>query len=462
MEAISDDAFNVPDSTDWIGTPLLGLMQVEQAFRCHVCKDFYNSPMLTSCNHTFCSICIRRCLSVDGKCPLCRASDQISKLRGNWALREAVDAFVKSRDAILQFARKPVTATPTADLPSPKRKAVQIDDGERANAQENKRPRMSTRASKAKSAETTAAMMRDEIDVPASKDAMDFEPDDGLVACPICWSRMKESQVDKHIDKSCPGTPQPQRPTPPRPSRGNTNNDSHVPPNPTWKPSPPPAKIPERLPALNYSVLKDTALRKKMTELGLSAAGPRQMLERRHQEWITIWNANCDSARPKSRFDLMRDLEVWEKTMGTRAPTVSRAANMGAQIKDKDFDAAAWAAKHDTSFKDLIANARRSKMKADPPRPKPEPEPDSAGGEEDQRGAIIIDDAAALPPQRQSNYNPNLPEMAFVDLTEPPSSQPELPVPAAPAGGQGVVGNGVVPGQQPPSPSTFSSSSHPQ
>ena len=166
------ESFDVPDSTDWLGTPLAGLMQVEQAFRCHVCKDFYNSPMITSCNHTFCSICIRRCLSVDGKCPLCRALDQESKLRGNWALREAVDAFVKTRDAVLQFAKTPpVVSTPT----SPKRKATELEE-----PVQNKRPRMSTRSSKARAAEATAAMMREEVDVPESEDTPDYEPEPGM------------------------------------------------------------------------------------------------------------------------------------------------------------------------------------------------------------------------------------------------------------------------------------------
>jgi E3 ubiquitin-protein ligase RAD18 len=179
MESFNADAFNVPDSTDWIGTPLAGLMEVEQAFRCHVCKDFYNSPMLTSCNHTFCSICIRRCLSVDGKCPLCRALDQESKLRGNWALREAVDAFVKSRDAILRFAKTPVTV---ATSRSPKRKASELE--EPSQGQENKRTRMTTRSSKAKAVEATAATMLEEADVPESEDTADFEPEPGtLVPC---------------------------------------------------------------------------------------------------------------------------------------------------------------------------------------------------------------------------------------------------------------------------------------
>ncbi|KAL2137235.1 hypothetical protein VTI74DRAFT_6446 [Chaetomium olivicolor] len=363
MEPFTGDAFDVPDSTDWLGTPLAGLMHVEQAFRCHVCKDFYNSPMITSCNHTFCSICIRRCLSVDGKCPLCRALDQESKLRGNWALREAVDAFVKSRDAMLRYAKTPVAvATPK----SPKRKAADIDEPGQEQ-QENKRPRMTTRSSKAKALEMSAAMMREEVEVPDSEDTPDYEPesepDDGLAACPICWTRMKPWQVDRHIDTSCPGSPQPQKAASSTTNNrgGNSFGSVRSPFNP-----PTPTKQPERLPALAYSMLKDTALRKKMAELGLSVSGSRQMLEKRHQEWVTIWNANCDSAKPKKRSELLHDLEVWERTIGSRAPTMSRAANMGGQIKDKEFDGAAWAAKHDTSFKDLIAKARSSRNKALP------------------------------------------------------------------------------------------------
>ncbi|SPQ25087.1 0767dc3f-4b41-4cad-9f86-f026bbcaf26a [Thermothielavioides terrestris] len=357
MDSVTGDPFDVPDSTDWLGTPLAGLMQVEQAFRCHVCKDFYNSPMITSCNHTFCSICIRRCLSVDGKCPLCRALDQESKLRGNWALREAVDAFVKSRDVLLRFAKN---ASDAATPRSPKRKMTEMAEPSEEQ-RDNKRPRMPTRSSKAKAAEVTAALMREEADVSEGEDSTycEPEPDDGLVACPICWKRMKPWQVDKHIDTSCPGSPQPQEAS--SSSTANNRSGNSFGSARTLLQNPPtPTKAPERLPALAYSMLKDSALRKKLAELGLSTSGSRQMLEKRHQEWVTIWNANCDSARPKKRSELLHDLEVWERTMGTRAPTMSKAANMGAQIKDKDFDGAAWASKHSNSFKELIARARSS------------------------------------------------------------------------------------------------------
>ncbi len=162
---------DVPDSTDWLGTSLACLMPLEQALRCHVCKDFYNSPMITSCNHTFCSLCIRRSLSVDGKCPLCRMLDQESKLRGNWALREAIDAFCRARPTVLAAARRPEVVWETP--PTQKRKADEEDEESPApaaaqsatDAPQAKRTRTSARLSKTKAAKAVASIAEDEMSV---------------------------------------------------------------------------------------------------------------------------------------------------------------------------------------------------------------------------------------------------------------------------------------------------------
>lgn len=250
--------------------------------------------------------------------------------------------------------------------------------------------------------------------------------DDGLVACPICWTRMKPWQVDKHIDKSCPGSPEPPKPQaassssssafrfPPSPSRPSTSSSSfRVPPSPS---RPSTTKPPERLPALAYSMLKDQALRKKLSELGLSTAGARPLLERRHQEWITLWNANCDSARPKKRAELMQDLDVWERTVGGRAPAMTKASVLGAQIKDKEFDGAAWATRHDDSFRDLIANARRTRAAAVPPGPpKQEAEEEKTGsGTETKGGEEAVDGGDVSTPAPAP-----LATEEVVDLTSP-------------------------------------------
>lgn len=122
-------------------------------------------------------------------------------------------------------------------------------------------------------------------------------------------------------------------------------------------PSDKPISRPERLPQLHYSMVKDNVLRKKLSDLGISAGGSRQLLEKRYTEWVTLWNANCDATKPKSKSELKKELGVWERTQGSMAG--SSKQDSGAQIRDKDFDGKAYSTKHDDSFKQLIANARK-------------------------------------------------------------------------------------------------------
>ncbi|RWA04071.1 hypothetical protein EKO27_g11036, partial [Xylaria grammica] len=284
---MTDDFDSVPDSTDWLSTPLSGLSAVEAALRCQICKDFYKTPMLTSCNHTFCSLCIRRALSADGKCPLCRASEQEMKLRSNWSMEEVVAAFTQTRAAVLDHARRPPPTSTRAE--TPKRRADEMEGGEeeqQSSSQQraSKRLRPSTRLSKTRGMEAAAEMARQESHIP-DPEPVDAEPNDGLVACPICWRRMKPLQVDRHIDTSCPGEPQPDPPPPAATSRSSkpTNivnafmpsSPAKFPPsfssnnNTNNKPQPPP----DRLPALNYSMLKET-------QLAPGAGGPQPLDER--------------------------------------------------------------------------------------------------------------------------------------------------------------------------------------
>lgn len=105
MAAFPGEDIYVSDYTDWLETPLASLAPVEHGLRCQVCKDFFKTPMITSCSHTFCSLCIRHCLSTDSKCPICRATEQASKLRTNWVMEELVDAFQTARPIALEYAR---------------------------------------------------------------------------------------------------------------------------------------------------------------------------------------------------------------------------------------------------------------------------------------------------------------------------------------------------------------------
>jgi len=109
---------------------------------------------------------------------------------------------------------------------------------------------------------------------------------------------------------------------------------------------------------MNYSILKEGVLRRKLRDLGIPEWGTRQLLQRRHTEWMNLWNANCDSKTPKSKRDLLQELDVWERTQGGHAAAPSLFVSNNPVMR-KDFNAADWSASHDGDFKRLIANARK-------------------------------------------------------------------------------------------------------
>lgn len=157
---------------------------------------------------------------------------------------------------------------------------------------------------------------------------------------------MKLEKVDSHLDACGIAEADPE---------SNTISAQYIMPSTQRAPQ----KTLERLPHLSYSLYKDNALRRKLSELGISSAGSRPTLERRHGEWVTLWNANCDASKPRRKRELLDELNVWERTQGARIALSNNGLDAGSQVMRKDFDGAGWATKHDTSFQDLIASARR-------------------------------------------------------------------------------------------------------
>jgi E3 ubiquitin-protein ligase RAD18 len=146
-----EQSFNLPDSTDWLGTPLSLLAPLESSLRCQVCKDFFDTPVITSCSHTFCSLCIRRCLSTEGKCPTCRSGDQELKLRRNWLVQEILEAFKNARESALTLAKREAARIAAGDnrIPEPvpkKRKVSQVDHTEAAGIVQGSPQRVRTRS----------------------------------------------------------------------------------------------------------------------------------------------------------------------------------------------------------------------------------------------------------------------------------------------------------------------------
>jgi E3 ubiquitin-protein ligase RAD18 len=125
-------------------------------------------------------------------------------------------------------------------------------------------------------------------------------------------------------------------------------------------------------------MLKEGALRKKLQEIGIPNWGSKDLLKRRHIEWLNIYNSNCDAHESvrKSKKQLVKELEEWENTQGGKADT------KGSKIMKKEFDGDGYAKSHKTDFDDLIAKARAKRAAPKPeetPAAQPDPVPSEPG-----------------------------------------------------------------------------------
>ncbi|XPS76682.1 RING-type E3 ubiquitin transferase [Ascochyta lentis] len=356
-----ETTFDLPDSTDWIATTLPAFEPLEAALRCEMCKEFYSNPVITSCSHTFCSICIRRSIAADGKCPSCRTALSSDKLAPNIAVREVVMRFQEARPKALDLARADKEQENGTEFGKNKKRKLEETD---IQATENVRQ---TRSRQTRRSVRHAGSSDAPVEIPDSgdDDDADFLPE-GMAKCPICNEAMKQELVFNHLDV-CTGQSASQR----RSTRSKAKSAFPVALQRRQKePSPPPTRQSQ----LNYAMMKEGALRKKLQELGIPNWGSKDLLKRRHIEWLNIHNSNCDAddSVRKTKRQLVRELEEWENTQG------GRAESRESKLMRKDFDGSGYAKSHKSDFDDLIAQARKKRAAAPKPDDKRETDGEAA------------------------------------------------------------------------------------
>ncbi|EXJ56134.1 hypothetical protein A1O7_09065 [Cladophialophora yegresii CBS 114405] len=376
------------DSTDWLPTPLAALAPLDSSLRCQVCKDFFTTPMMTSCSHTFCSLCIRRYLSQEGRCPACRESDQEIKLRRNWAVEELVANFTASRKSILAFAAAAAEKAQQQQQdgveqqrPSKRRKVevapTTTNGTERRSTRSQSRKSQQNAPAQAAAQEVVIGDSEDDDEGSVFEDPEDNDQSphfatangttqshDGLVECPCCGRRVKEALINSHLDRCIQGdssTPVETGVSSSSPGPCSGRPGQVAPPGTIAYSQRKPAPQTERLPFINYSLFSDAKLRQKLKELGIPNHGSKDLMRRRHTEWVNLWNANCDSTTPDSKRHLLRELKVWEDTLGRQLERPTTNAGFMA----KDFDRGTHVRAQKGNFDDLIRQAKeRAKLNA--------------------------------------------------------------------------------------------------
>ena len=205
----------ISDPTDWLNTPVASLGAVEAGLRCHICKDFFEAPVITACSHTFCSACIRRSLSAvnaQKKCPLCWSQFDERQLRKNTTVEDLVRAFQTARPDILKLGRDSLEGNQSARVRKGRKRKLE----ESFDSADNASPRKTRSHSKRQTdIQSSASPELEECIEDGDQRDGDFQSGmfqsnatcmyaysdlDGLAACPICQRRMPELQVFTHLD----------------------------------------------------------------------------------------------------------------------------------------------------------------------------------------------------------------------------------------------------------------------
>ncbi|KAK9360794.1 hypothetical protein V1504DRAFT_453977 [Lipomyces starkeyi] len=378
----------ISDPSDWTGTRLPSLLMLDASLRCRICKDFFKSPFMTECAHTFCSLCIRKCIastptSETACCPICRAPVLEIRLRRNQVVEDLVEWFENARAAIMTTAKEepvvisvPVASTDSERVSSSERRgrkrrrdsvdeelstSVTPESGDSA-------PRRAARRGSRKVSYEVKLDIGDESEDEAAPFDLGKKPEarssasgkgdssfiiidddgnpDGLVPCPVCNVVMTPQEVQIHLDDCFKEQEAKETRTNQSASSKSNGPIRTLQSQPLSKMTKKPF---QRLPKLQYDLFNDSKLRSKLVELGLPAYGTRVQLQQRHTEWVSLWNANADSNNPKTKKQLLKDLNDWESNLTKYAVQKISADGL-----------AAWGKSHSNDFDDLIARAKKN------------------------------------------------------------------------------------------------------
>ncbi|KAF3929203.1 hypothetical protein AA313_de0203392 [Arthrobotrys entomopaga] len=414
--AMKQDDF--PDPTDWLKTSVPGLQALETALGCRICKEYFNAPVITSCGHTFCSLCIRRCLSATGKCPTCMTTDEESRLRRNPVARELLNSFTAVRNPLLEKLKVEEEEERPSSPPEPmldvetrrveKRSSFDFDDEIEEEATDRRRGkrrkqeeaptssgelRRSTRSSSQRT-NSRISSQKSMIIIDDSDD--DFNPnqenidgevkptprskrgrparvpetptkESGLVNCPVCDRPKTQNRIEAHVNRCIEGKRSPS----PLKTQNGAQASSPLKRQPisfsnVSKPSATQHRAPYteeekqklRLPKGNFNLTKEADIRKKLRENGIrvdmKGKESKQVLWARLQEWTNIWNANLDSETPKTKPTLVKELETSERHQQSQKPSI---------VQDKEFARDEWGRDHKQEFDALVAAAKMKALK---------------------------------------------------------------------------------------------------
>ncbi|KAL3978210.1 solute carrier family 39 (zinc transporter), member 9 [Sarotherodon galilaeus] len=381
------------------------LKNVDALLRCPICFDFLNISMMTKCSHNFCSLCIRKFLSYKLQCPVCNTQMTEADLRNNRLLDDLVTNFQSARQQLLkaQFDSPPISPkTPASAVKcktpkergqkcnnavlsqffqkkpkTPPSKETQRNGSISEWVQEGKRwtagIHNDTDLHSGK-AELSVVVKEEPIDIDDASTygstSLRLEPtafpsisaENGMahsltpskdikpiikVECPVCSVSVSQHFINKHLDTCL--------------TSGDKKESLR-----SQKRRP--------MPKLVYNLLSVQELKRRLKECHLSLQGSRDQLIKRHQDFVYLYNAQCDSLNPRSAEEIAKEVEANEKMrnqlQGKAKPVMVFSKNQSEkEIEDMHSN---YRKQHSSDFSRLIAQVRGRMEPTRQPRVKQE------------------------------------------------------------------------------------------
>lgn len=356
---LNDVPDEVSDPSDWKMTKFPNLSDLDSALRCQICKEFLKAPVLTSCGHIFCSICIRRTISTVNKCPICLEETYESGLRKLLLLDSIAKWFNLNRGGLA----KALEIDQVNDSQNEECCETAITESVEQSA-ENKDQRQQEK-------EAEAAQESDNATENTNKARVE---NGDFGECPICgvFMDVKELQTS-HIDRclSNPGNSKQERQATDRRTvtgffhkSASSRNDKEKHSVQVQQAS---VRAKHRLPSLDTSI-STVKLREKLHSLNISKQGSRGQMEQRMKEYINLYNANLDSIHPVSDAVLIDRLRKWE-TLINKTTATAKTSNSppvthdGPSIKRQKLERVSWNSKNRDQYAELIQQAKRNMKK---------------------------------------------------------------------------------------------------
>ncbi|XP_060095586.1 E3 ubiquitin-protein ligase RAD18 isoform X2 [Heteronotia binoei] len=361
------------DDSQW-PEHLAPLKEVDNLLRCGICFDYFNIAMIIpQCSHNYCSLCIRKTLSYKAQCPTCCVAAVEPDLKNNRMLDDLVKTFNSTRQQLFQVVLDSPSVSPP--VPLTKKAIVKVDVLNSSSDFSSGQDFTSTLLVKEQTPRRpfkTFVRGSKKIKVKEEKDPYGFEehhttlsegksntcaeestrqpetPSTSAtkvitkVECPVCGVPVHGLHINKHLD-SCLTSDEKKE------SLRSSGQKRRF------------------LPKVVYNLLSDRDLRKRLKQHGLSTQGTKQQLIKRHQEFVHMYNAQCDSLNPKSVEEIVKELENNEKT---RAQLESKMAGkdrltFANHLEENEIDEMHrdYRKKHKAEFQLLIDQMNKRKKK---------------------------------------------------------------------------------------------------